>query len=172
MAGRQIMLEPYNPAWPAQFAEEEKRVREVLGDVALAVHHIGSTSVPGLAAKPVIDMLIEVSGLSALDGCNAVMQALGYTPRGEHGIPGRRYFIKGHAVRTHHIHAFVAGNHHVTRHLAFRDYLRRHDDVMQEYAQIKLTAARDSGFQSDVYSELKNEFIARVEQQALARRQQ
>ncbi|EOC0973640.1 GrpB family protein, partial [Cronobacter sakazakii] len=82
------------------------------------------------------------------------------------------YFIKGHAVRTHHIHAFVAGSHHVTRHLAFRDYLRRHDDVMQEYAQIKFTAARDSGFQSDVYSELKNEFIARVEQQALARRQQ
>ncbi len=77
MAGRQIVLEPYNPAWPAQFAEEEKRVREALGDVALAVHHIGSTSVPGLAAKPVIDMLIEVSGLSALDGCNAVMQALG-----------------------------------------------------------------------------------------------
>lgn len=92
MAGRQIVLEPYNPAWPAQFAEEEKRVREVLGDVALAVHHIGSTSVPGLAAKPVIDMLIEVSGLSALDDCNAVMQALGYTPRGEYGIPGRRYY--------------------------------------------------------------------------------
>ncbi|ELQ6263115.1 GrpB family protein [Cronobacter malonaticus] len=172
MAGRQIMLEPYNPAWTAQFAEEEKRVREALGDVALAVHHIGSTSVPGLAAKPVIDMLVEVLSLDALDACNAAMQALGYTPRGEYGIPGRRYFIKGEAVRTHHIHAFVAASDHVTRHLAFRDYLRRHDDVMQEYAQIKFAAARDSSFQSDIYSELKNDFIARVEQQALARRQQ
>ncbi|ELY5828310.1 GrpB family protein [Cronobacter turicensis] len=170
MAGRQIALEPYNPAWPAQFAEEEKRVREALGDVALAVHHIGSTSVPGLAAKPVIDMLIEVTGLAELDARNDAMRALGYTPRGEFGIPGRRYFIKGDVVRTHHLHAFVAASEHVTRHLAFRDYLRRHDVVMQEYAQIKFAAARDSGFQSDIYSELKNDFIARVERQALAQR--
>ncbi|EOC1313101.1 GrpB family protein [Cronobacter turicensis] len=162
MAGRQITLEPYNPAWPAQFAEEEKRVRDALGDVALAVHHIGSTSVPGLVAKPVIDMLIEVTGLVELDARNDAMRALGYTPRGEFGISGRRYFIKGEAVRTHHLHAFVAGSEHVN--------LRRHDVVMQEYAQVKFAAARDSGFQSDIYSELKNDFIARVERQALAQR--
>ncbi|EPE7489003.1 GrpB family protein [Cronobacter universalis] len=170
MATRQIALEPYNPAWTAQFVAEEKRVREALGDVALAVHHIGSTSVPGLAAKPVIDMLVEVSSLDALDACNAAMQALGYTPRGEYGIPGRRYFIKGETVRTHHLHAFIAASEQVTRHLAFRDYLRRHDDAAREYAQIKFAAARDSGFQSDLYSQLKNDFIARVEQQALAQR--
>ncbi|EOC1316130.1 GrpB family protein [Cronobacter turicensis] len=170
MAGRQITLEPYNPAWPAQFAEEEKRVSEALGDVALAVHHIGSTSVPGLAAKPVIDMLVEVSSLKALDALNSAMQALGYTPRGEYGIPGRRYFIKGETVRTHHLHAFIAASEQVTRHLAFRDYLRRHDDAVREYSQIKFAAARDSGFQSDLYSQLKNDFIARVEQQALAQR--
>ncbi|ELY3758567.1 GrpB family protein [Cronobacter universalis] len=170
MAARQIALEPYNPAWTARFVAEEKRVREALGDVALAVHHIGSTSVPGLAAKPVIDMLVEVSSLKALDALNSAMQALGYTPRGEYGIPGRRYFIKGETVRTHHLHAFIAASEQVTRHLAFRDYLRRHDDAAREYAQIKFAAARDSGFQSDLYSQLKNDFIARVEQQALAQR--
>ncbi|MDI7660721.1 GrpB family protein [Cronobacter universalis] len=170
MAARQIALEPYNPAWTAQFVAEEKRVREALGDVALAVHHIGSTSVPGLTAKPVIDMLVEVSSLKALDALNSAMQALGYTPRGEYGIPGRRYFIKGETVRTHHLHAFIAASEQVTRHLAFRDYLRRHDDAAREYAQIKFAAARDSGFQSDLYSQLKDDFIARVEQQALAQR--
>ncbi|ALB62745.1 hypothetical protein AFK62_09635 [Cronobacter condimenti 1330] len=163
MAGRQITLEPYDPAWPARFDEEAQRVRATLGAVARIVHHIGSTSVPGLAAKPVIDMLLEVSSLAALDACNARMQALGYTPRGEHGIAGRRYFIKGDSARTHHLHAFETGSEHITRHLAFRDYLRRHDDAANEYQRIKFAAARDSGFQSDSYSEQKTAFIERIE---------
>ncbi|EOI3554320.1 GrpB family protein [Cronobacter dublinensis] len=168
MAARQITLENYDPAWPERFRQEADTLRATLGEIIVAVHHIGSTSVPGLAAKPVIDMLLEVTDVSLLDAFAAAMQAQGYTPRGEYGIPGRRYYVKGDAVRTHHLHAFAAGSAHVTRHLAFRDYLRAHDDIAQEYAQIKLAAARDSGHQSDIYSALKNDFIASVERRALS----
>lgn len=168
MAARLITLESYNPAWPDRFSKEANWLRASLGKVVVAVHHIGSTSVPGLTAKPVIDILLEVADIAALDACADTMQGLGYTPRGEYGIPGRRYFVKGDAARTHHIHAFRTGSAHITRHLAFRDYLRAHEGIAREYEALKLAAARDSGYQSVLYSALKNEFIATHERLALA----
>ncbi|ASM34106.1 hypothetical protein BVG84_08855 [Serratia marcescens] len=127
-----------------------------------------SSAVPELAAKPTIDILLEVESLAALDGLNDGMRNMGYTPRGENGIAGRRYYIKGNGDRTHHVHAFTTGSEQAIRYLAFRDYLRKHQGVAQQYAAIKRQAAEDSRQNPAAYGRLKNEFVQRHEQLALA----
>lgn len=92
---REIVVEPYDEKWPAMFNAENFLLQALLGDVARKIHHIGSTSVPGLSAKPVIDILLEVADINQLDKCNSAMVDAGYVARGENGIAGRRYFIKG-----------------------------------------------------------------------------
>ena len=126
---RRITLEPHNAQWATDFAVEARHLRQALNETLLHIHHIGSTSVPGLIAKPVIDILLEVISLERLDEQNNQMTALGYSPRGEYGISGRRYFVKGGDRRTHHVHAFEAGSMHIIRHLAFRAYLQRNGDI-------------------------------------------
>jgi len=88
---RKIEVVEYDPAWPELFARERDLLFHTLRDVAVSVHHIGSTSVPGLAAKPIIDILLEVRALAALDAVSGEMEAIGYRSKGELGIPGRRY---------------------------------------------------------------------------------
>lgn len=160
MGGRTIIVVDYDPQWAANYATAARAIAQALGDVAVRLHHIGSTAVPGLPGKPVIDMLLEVMSLSDLDRLDHVMVDLGYRPRGENGIAGRRYYTKGGAARTHHLHAFVVGDDHIQRHLAFRDYLRDNPSVCAEYAAIKRAAALACDNDAAVYSQLKNDFIA------------
>ena len=91
---REIVVAPYDEKWPAMFNAENFLLQALLGDVVRKIHHIGSTSVPGLSAKPVIDILLEVADINQLDKCNSAMVDAGYVSRGENGIAGRRYFIK------------------------------------------------------------------------------
>ncbi|WCG83013.1 GrpB family protein [Pectobacterium sp. A5351] len=159
MGGRIITVVDYDPHWATNYATAARAIAQVLGGVAVKIHHIGSTAVPGLPAKPVIDMLLEVVSLSDLDRLDHVMVDVGYRPRGESGIAGRRYYTKGGDVRTHHLHAFVVGDESIQRHLAFRDYLRANPSVCAEYAAIKRAAARACDNDAAVYSQLKNDFI-------------
>ncbi|MCC2617323.1 GrpB family protein [Aestuariibacter halophilus] len=168
MSGRQIQVVPYDPQWVVTFAQEQQRLLACIGSNALRIDHIGSTSVPGLIAKPVIDMLVEVTDLDALDQSTPALQALGYEARGEYGIPGRRYFCKGGAQRTHHLHAYARGDNHLLRHRRFRDYLIAHPKVMAEYAQVKHAAVLQSNGRSSLYQALKEDFIARHEALSLA----
>lgn len=163
-----IDIVPYDHRWPALFEAERAALCEALGDVAGTIHHIGSTSVPGLAAKPVIDILLEVDALDALDRKAPAFEALGYEVMGEFGIPGRRYFRKGGSNRTHHIHAFRRGDANVLRHLAFRDYLAHFPEVRREYGALKARLA--SQFPADIggYGDGKAPFIAQHEALALA----
>ena len=109
---RNYLVVEHDPAWFAAARREMRRIRSVLGAVAVEVHHIGSTSIPGILAKPVIDLCLEVRGLSELDGQEAAMGALGYEALGEYGIPRRRFFLRNDeaGVGTHHVHAFAAGD--------------------------------------------------------------
>ncbi|MEL6143497.1 MAG: GrpB family protein, partial [Bacteroidota bacterium] len=100
----------YNPNWPNEFDKEAAKLVLTLGDIVQNLHHIGSTAVPGLMAKPIIDMMPEVSSLELLDAKSEQMESLGYEVMGELGIPGRRYFRKGGDNRTHQIHAFLSGD--------------------------------------------------------------
>jgi GrpB-like predicted nucleotidyltransferase (UPF0157 family) len=164
---RKIEIVDYEPSWPAQYEAECALIRRALGDVLVEIHHIGSTAVPGLAAKPIIDILLEVEDLAALDALNSEMEAIGYNPKGEFGIPHRRYFPKGGDNRSHHVHAFVCGDSNVARHLAFRDYLRRHPDVVQEYAEVKRRVAQTCGNDSERYCSGKDAYVKRVEAMAI-----
>ncbi|MFJ5364615.1 GrpB family protein [Pectobacterium punjabense] len=166
MGRRTIAVVDYDPYWVTNYATEARALTQALGAVAMRVHHIGSTAVPELPAKPVIDMLLEVVSLSELDRLDCAMIDLGYHPRGENGMAGRRYYTKGGEARTHHLHAFVVGDEHVQRHLAFRDYLRANPSVCAEYAAVKRAAALACGNDAAVYSQLKNDFIATHEARA------
>lgn len=162
---RTIAVVPYDEKWPDMFEAESIWIKTWLGAVVKGVHHIGSTSVPGLSAKPVIDILLEVSDISALD--NAAMRHAGYIARGENGISGRKYFIKGGDRRSHHVHAFTVGDTQVLKHLAFRDYLIKNNGIAEEYAVIKREAALLCQHDAHCYSALKASFIERHLQRAL-----
>ena len=163
-----VRVLPYDPAWPEAFEAEKLVLEKALGDAAVRIHHIGSTSVEGLAAKPIIDILLEVVSLEALDAVSNQVEAHGYEGLGEFGIERRRYFRKGGDERTHQIHAFPAGDPHVARHVAFRDYLRAYPDVCEEYVAVKRKAA--SSYPEDVmnYNDGKDGFIKEHEAKALA----
>jgi len=160
---RKIEVVDYDPSWPGVFGAERDILLQTIGHVDVEIYHIGSTAVPGLAAKQIIDILIEVTDLKALDELNSEMQAIGYRPKGEFGIPNRRYFQKGGDNRSHHIHAFARGDFNVTRHIAFRDYLRDHLEVAKEYGQLKKDVAKTCDNDSGRYCDGKDSYIKRIE---------
>jgi GrpB-like predicted nucleotidyltransferase (UPF0157 family) len=163
-----VILVPYDPDWPRLANVQAERLR-VLGPVLLAVHHIGSTSVPGLAAKPIIDLLPVVRDVAELDRKRARIEPLGYAWHGEYGIAGRRYRTLSDAagVRVVQLHFFQAGSPDVVRHLAFRDYLRAHPDVARAYETEKRRARDLHPENSHAYNEEKSVWIRNVEAAAL-----
>ena len=162
-----IQVVDYSKDWPEKFQKEKEAILSKLGPAVVALHHIGSTSVPGLSAKPIIDMLMETSDLDLLDQCISELEALGYEGLGEFGIPGRRYYRKGGDLRTHQIHAFATGDPGLLRHLAFRDYLRTHPEVCRDYDELKRKVVGTCEQDIDKYCEGKNDFIQRHEALAL-----
>ena len=165
-----VRVVPYDTRWPAQYEAEARRIRDAVDDVGVRIHHIGSTAVPGLRAKPIIDILLEVSDLAALDARSHRLEALGYEAKGEFGIPGRRYFRRDNelGVRTHQVHAFVAGGPQADRHLAFPDYLISHPEVAQAYGDLKRELAERFPSDIDAYMDGKDSFVKRFEAEALA----
>ena len=163
-----VIVVDHDPEWPGRYAAEAERLREVLGGNLAAIHHIGSTSVPGLAAKPVIDIMAVVQDLGAVDAANAAMEALGYECMGEFGIPGRRYFRRGGDRRTHQVHVFQADDTvNVSRHLAFRDYLRAHSDEAARYGRLKAELARRHPQDIEAYMDGKDAMVKEMELRAL-----
>ena len=144
-------------------------MRKALGESLLTIHHIGSTSIPNIHAKPIIDMLAVARELAQIDHCAKNMRTIGYEVMGEFGIAGRRYFRRDDAagVRTEQVHAFAAGSSHVQRHLAFRDFLRAHADVAQEYSQLKQRLAAAHPLDLEAYMDGKDAFIRDIEAKAL-----
>lgn len=137
-----ITVVPYDPAWSGLYEAEAQAIAGVLGQRLTAIHHIGSTAVPGLAAKPVIDIMPVVRAVTETDECRADFEALGYEYLGEFGIPGRRYLRKGGDERTHQMHIFASDDvHAIARHLAVRDYLRAHPARAAAYGALKLELA-------------------------------
>lgn len=163
---RTVAVVPWQSSWSDAFAMEQAVLFAALGDTALALHHIGSTAVPGLAAKPILDLLLEVPNLASLDAKTADLAALGYVAKGENGIPNRRYFQKGGLHRTHHLHAFVHAAPEVIQHLLFRDYLRATPTAVAAYAALKLQLAQQFPQDSSRYQAGKQAFIAQLLQQA------
>jgi GrpB-like predicted nucleotidyltransferase (UPF0157 family) len=166
--GRPIVIAPYDPNWPRLAAERADQLR-VLGSVLIVVHHIGSTSVPHLAAKPIIDLIPEVSSLAELDRQQTTIESLGYWWRGEFGLPGRRYCCLDdeHGVRLVQLHCFEAGSAEIRRHVAFRDYLRAHSEVARAYEAEKRRARELHPDDIGAYTDEKDRWIREVEKRAL-----
>ncbi|MCO6442051.1 MAG: GrpB family protein [Nitrococcus mobilis] len=169
MPHSRIAVVPYGPLWPREFEQSSGEVVTALGPNLLAIHHIGSTSIPGIHAKPVIDMLAVVADLTAVDQCSAEMERLGYEVMGEFGIDGRRYFRRNDSAgrRTHQIHAFAEGSPHVSRHLAFRDFMRAHPTVARQYGELKRRLAEVHPDDMEAYMDGKDGFIKEMESRAL-----
>ncbi|MGY0216537.1 GrpB family protein [Endozoicomonadaceae bacterium StTr2] len=164
---KKIEVVNYQESWKQDYSTEAEQVRQALAELNPVLHHIGSTSVPGLVAKPVIDILVAVESLDALDQQAARLEELGYEAKGEFGIPGRRYFRKGADKRTHQIHAFAASDDNIQRHLAFRDYLTAFPEIAEEYSELKRQIASESGEDVEAYYASKDEFIRHHEKKAL-----
>lgn len=164
-----IRIVSHDPAWVENFAAEARRVAQAVREAAVRIHHIGSTAVPRTQAKPVIDLLLEVASLEAIDANSSALEALGYEAMGEFGITGRRYFRRDDAAgtRTHQVHAYRAGAPDVRRHLAFRDYLRAHPAVAEEYGALKLRLATAFPDDSKAYVNGKDAFVKHHESCAL-----
>jgi GrpB-like predicted nucleotidyltransferase (UPF0157 family) len=166
---RIIEVLPYDPTWPQIYCAEAAQVSLVLGSNLVAAHHIGSTAVPGLAAKPTIDILLIVRELATLDACNTALSALGYQAKGEHGILGRRYFSKKEGDRhLFHMHAYAEGHADIERHLNFRDYLIAHPAAALDYQILKQGLAAQFREEPAEYTAGKANFIREVESRAAA----
>lgn len=165
----EVLVVPPHAAWTDAFAQEAAEIRAALGPVVADVHHIGSTAIRGIYAKPVIDILLVVDSHARLDAGSAGMATLGYEGMGEFGIPGRRYFRKNSAegLRTHQVHAFEAGSPHLFRHLAFRDYMNAHAEAAQAYSTLKQNLAAAFPHDIEAYMDGKDPFIQEHEARAL-----
>lgn len=153
---------PYNPSWPCLFEEESQRITKTLN--CIEIHHVGSTSIPGLKAKPVIDMIVVVKDLTQTI---EPLESLGYKYKGEYNIPFRKYFSKSLPIKAH-LHVYEEGNPEIELNLFFRNYLREHPEAVQEYATLKdnLLKQEDAFNKKNSmfagYTLGKNDFIQKV----------
>lgn len=165
---RKVEVIAHNPRWRDAFEAEAAQVARALGENVVALHHIGSTAIPNIYAKPVIDLLVEVREITDVDRQSAAIESLGYEVMGEFGIPGRRYFRKDDSggVRTHQIHVFAAGSTEVERHLAFRDYMIAHPDEAQQYSELKRMLAEKHSENAHGYIDGKDPYIKEIDLRA------
>lgn len=166
---QKVFVVKYEECWNEEFRRESKEIKRILGENCIAVHHIGSTSVPGLQAKPIIDIMPVVRNIAEVDTLNSDFESIGYECMGEFGMPGRRYFRKGGDERTHQIHIFEESNQFdIQRHLALRDYLRSNAEEARRYGELKASLAKR--FPRDIagYCDGKQQYVHSLEERALA----
>ncbi len=160
---------PHDPEWKSAFDSEVLAIKGALKSTDIELHHIGSTSIEGILAKPIIDLLGVVSDLMVLDVQDDAFTGIGYEVMGAYGIEGRRYFrkVNGSGVRTHHLHIYKTGSPHIERHLAFRDYLTAHPSKAAAYSDLKAKLTSAENVTWETYLDGKEPFILAIEQEAL-----
>lgn len=165
---RPVIIVDYDPKWPDAFAAEKARIEAALAGQEALIEHVGSTAVPGLSAKPIIDILIGVPDLDVADRCVAPLVALGYEyfPEHEATMPERRYLDRIGEPLSYHLHMVAAGGEFWQRHLAFRDYLRAHPEVADQYDRLKRDLAERYRDDREAYTNAKTDFIRSVEERA------
>lgn len=165
---------PYDPNWPVQFEEERRRIVEAVGHIVAGVHHVGSTSIPGMPAKPILDIAVLLHKFEDGERCIEPLESIGYFHKGmdEVDIPGDRFFLRGHppqegcadgeVIRTHVLHMYTLDSPIKRNHIAFRDYLIADPEVAAEYARLKLALAGKHPDDRTSYSAGKGSFIREV----------
>ena len=177
MAGlaRRVEIAEYDPKWAMLYRNEKGKIEAAIGHVAVAVEHIGSTAVPSLGAKPVIDIMVAVRRLSDANKCVEPLRSIGYEYQPEHEdtMPERRFFRKGEPPREqhYHLHMVEEGSEFWKQHLAFRDYLRTHPEKARQYHELKEKLASEYGSDREGYTKAKTQFIESVVNEAMRRRE-
>ena len=164
MGTRHVVVLPYDSQWKQDFLKIKDELADALGQLALDIEHVGSTSVPGLPAKPIIDIDVVIEDYSMLNQVIHALEKIGYHHEGDMGIKGREAFGydgKEH-LRNHHLYVCPRDSAELHRHIAFRDYLRSHPEAVREYGRIKEEGARLYPFDIDGYIEYKTSCIEKI----------
>ncbi len=164
-----IRIVEHDPQWPQRGREELERVAEALGPIAVRLEHVGSTSVPGLGAKPIIDMQVSVTDIERQDDYVGPLERLGYLFAPDPAFPDYHYFAKPHArPRTHHLHVCQQRSHQELRHVAVRDFLRAHPDEAARYEELKRELVRRHPQDRLAYVAGKDAFMVALEARAVS----
>lgn len=161
---KRVEVSPYDSAWAQDFQAIKGELANALGSLASSVEHVGSTSVPGLSAKPIIDIDVVIEGEAMLPEVIKALAGIGYTHEGNREIPGREAFSyegKEH-LRKHHLYVCPKDSEELKRHLAFRDYLRSAPEAVREYSRVKEEGAKRYPFDIDGYIAYKSPFIEAI----------
>ena len=164
MVTKHVVVEPYNEGWVQSFLNIRNEIGDALHDLALSIEHVGSTSVPGMSAKPIIDIDVVIRDYSKLDAIVIKLDEIGYRHEGNLGIAGReafKYDGKIH-LQKHHLYVCPQDSPELRRHIAFRDYLRSHPEAVHEYSRIKEEGATLYPCDIEKYIEYKSPFIERI----------
>lgn len=160
---KEITIEDYNSNWPKQFEKEKVKLKEILADKVISIEHIGSTSVEGLGAKPILDIAIGVNNLEVVSEFIEPLKQIGYEFVYHKEFPERRFFRKGQwRAGTHHLHFYQFEGEHWNNQILFRNYLRNNPDFLKEYHQLKVDLAEKFRFDRVSYTENKTPFIQNV----------
>jgi GrpB-like predicted nucleotidyltransferase (UPF0157 family)/GNAT superfamily N-acetyltransferase len=168
-AQREVVVCPWSPFWADEYELAARDVRRILGDDVIAVHHIGSTAVEGMAAKPTIDLMAVVHCVEQAEQHDLWFVLAGWQPWGEHGTPGRRFYRRGSDVKhTHHLHIFGIGHPEIEHQLATVAYLRSHEAEARQYGELKLALAQAHPYDIDAYAAGKAEHVQELKARAVA----
>ena len=164
MTKKHVVVEPYNISWKQDFQNIKAEIEDALGDLALSIEHVGSTSVEGLSAKPIIDIDVVIEDRLILDDVILALKKIGYIHEGDQGIEGReafKYHGKEH-LRKHHLYVCAKDASELRRHIGFRDYLRNHPEAVAEYSRVKTEGAIKYPYDIDGYIAYKSDFIEQI----------
>jgi len=160
---KKVKLSSYNPEWKKLYKKEEKLIRSIIEKYILDIQHVGSTSIPNIKAKPIIDIAVGVKSLKIGEKCIKPLERLGYEYKHDAGIKGRHFFVKGNENnRTHYLHVEKLNGKLWKNHILFRDYLIKHKEAVKEYSKLKEELVKKHKDNRDIYTIKKNSFIQKI----------
>ena len=163
-----VELKPYNPQWKELFLQEKNLISTAISDFLIDIQHIGSTAIPNIVAKPIIDIAVSINSLNNIEKIIKPLEKIGFIYRGEQGIPDRHLFVKGgEELRTHHLHVMLKEHYEWKKHLVFRDYLLNHPDEARQYSELKKKLAQKYREDREAYTNNKDEFISGILEKAM-----
>ena len=163
-----VELKPYNPKWKELYVQESKIISSQISDFLVDIQHIGSTAIPGIMAKPIIDIAVAINSLENIGKIIEPLREIGFIYRGEQGIPDRHLFIKGgEEFRTHHMHVMHNSHYEWKKHILFRDYLINHPEEVKKYSELKKRLEKQFKEDRESYTESKSEFIEGILKKAI-----